>query len=209
MVESLLTPPCPTDAKQAEDPIVNRVVQQGRLLVITGPSGVGKGTLVKQLRSRHPDLHFSVSVTTRSPRAGEVNGVHYFFLSREEFIQLREAGGLLEWAEYANQFYGTPKAAVLEKMRQGQDVLLEIELVGARQVFQQWPDAIGIFIQPPSLSELERRLRDRASDSEESIQNRLTQARKELAALSEFDFVVVNDDLDRAFQELDQLLYAK
>ncbi|MDX2271561.1 MAG: guanylate kinase [Cyanobacteriota bacterium] len=181
--------------------------QAGRLLVVTGPSGVGKGTLVKQLRRHHPDLHFSVSVTTRPPRPGEAEGVNYFFRSREEFLQLQEAGGLLEWAEYAGNFYGTPLATVQQQLQQGQDVLLEIELEGSRQIAQRCPEAIRIFISPPSLAELERRLRERAQDSEASIQKRLAQAEAELAASGEFDYLIVNDNVETALAELESILY--
>lgn len=179
----------------------------GRLLVLTGPSGVGKGTLVSQLRQRHPELYFSVSVTTRPPRPGEQEGVNYYFRSREEFLNLIEANELLEWAQYAGNFYGTPREIVFQKLSQGQDVLLEIELAGARQVRQQYPDAIRIFLCPPSLEELERRIRERGQDSEASIERRLEQARKELDAQDEFDYVIVNDNLERALQELEALLY--
>ncbi|MFS8867977.1 guanylate kinase [Synechococcus sp. H65.1] len=180
---------------------------RGRLVVLTGPSGVGKGTLVSHLRQRHPELYFSVSVTTRPPRPGEQEGVNYYFRTREEFLSLIEAGELLEWAQYAGNFYGTPRQIVFEKLSQGQDVLLEIELAGARQVRKLCPDAIRIFLSPPSLEELERRIRQRGQDSEDSIECRLQQARKELDAKDEFDYVIVNDDLERALQELEALLY--
>ncbi|MEO0802121.1 MAG: guanylate kinase [Cyanobacteria bacterium J06642_2] len=179
----------------------------GRLIVITGPSGVGKGTLLAKLRHHHPDLGYSISATTRSSRAGEVHGQHYFFVSREEFLQMREAGELLEWAEYAGNFYGTPLQPVQQKIEQGEDIVLEIELVGARQVAQSWPDALKIFIQPPSLAELEHRIRDRAQDDEASIKKRLVQAKVELAAAEEFDCVVTNDNLDRALTELESIVF--
>ncbi len=181
--------------------------RQGRLVVLTGPSGVGKGTVIQQLRQRHERLHFSVSITTRPPRPGEQEGINYYFRSREQFLEMIESGKLLEWAEYAKNFYGTPLDPVEEKLQQGFDVLLEIELAGARQVVEKRPDAIRIFLKPPSMDELERRLRDRAQDSEASIQRRLTQARAELDALDEFDHVIINDDVDQAIQELEELLY--
>lgn len=184
-------------------------LKRGRLLVLTGPSGVGKGTVVRQLRQRHPELYFSVSVTTRSPRPSEQEGVNYFFRSREEFLRLIEAGELLEWAQYAGNFYGTPRDAVLDKLSQGQDVLLEIELAGARQVSQHCPEAIRIFLSPPSLQELERRIRERGQDSEASIERRLQQAQQELDAQDEFDYVIVNDDLEQALLQLETLLYPK
>jgi guanylate kinase len=168
---------------------------------------VGKGTLIERLLKQHPNLHYSVSVTTRTPRPGEEEGVNYYFCTREEFVALRESGGLLEWAEYANNFYGTPLKPVQSKLEQGFDVLLEIELAGSRQVVKMWPEAIRIFLKPPSLQELERRLRERAQDSEASIQQRLDQARAELKAIQEFDYVIINDDIDRALKELEVYLY--
>jgi guanylate kinase len=185
----------------------NLLTPRGRLVVLTGPSGVGKGTLVSHLRQRHPELYLSVSVTTRPPRPGEQEGVNYYFRTREEFLRLVEAGELLEWAQYAGNFYGTPRQIVFEKLSQGQDVLLEIELAGARQVRKLCPEAIRIFLSPPSLEELERRIRQRGQDSEDSIERRLQQARKELEAKDEFDYVIVNDNLERALQELEALLY--
>lgn len=179
----------------------------GRLWVITGPSGVGKGTLLKALRERHPELHFSVSVTTRPARSGEQDGVNYFFRSREEFMRLEAEGGLLEWAEYANHLYGTPAAAVYSKRQSGIDVVLEIELNGARQVAARCPEAIRIFIQPPSMDELERRLRERGLDSEASIQKRLRQAETEISAAHEFDYIILNDDLETALAQLERIIF--
>ncbi|MEN9205830.1 MAG: guanylate kinase [Thermostichales cyanobacterium BF4_bins_65] len=179
----------------------------GRLWVITGPSGVGKGTLIQALRQRHPELHFSVSVTTRPARPGEQEGVNYFFRSREEFMRLEAEGGLLEWAEYADHLYGTPAAPVQSYRQAGQDVILEIELKGARQVAERCPEAIRIFIQPPSMAELERRLRERGVDSEASIQSRLRQAETELSAAHEFDYVILNDDLDTALAQLERIIF--
>ncbi|MEO1133541.1 MAG: guanylate kinase [Cyanobacteria bacterium J06639_1] len=181
----------------------------GRLIVITGPSGVGKGTLLARLRERHPELGYSTSATTRSARSGEVDGEHYYFLSREAFSSLCEAGELLEWAEYAGNFYGTPLQPVREKVREGEDIILEIELVGARQVARAWPDALKIFIRPPSLEVLEKRIRDRAQDDENSIQKRLDQAAIELAAADEFDFIVTNDNFELALSELEEILYGE
>ena len=132
---------------------------QPRLMVLSGPSGVGKGTLVTLLRQRHPDLWLSVSATTRSPRPGEQQGVHYFFHSQESFQQLVAAGGLLEWASFAGNSYGTPRQPVEQQLAAGVPVLLEIELEGARQVRRSWPEAFQIFLRPPSLTELERRIR--------------------------------------------------
>lgn len=177
----------------------------GRLILVTGPSGVGKGTLVARLMQRHPDLWLSVSATTRSPRAGEEEGRHYFFLSREAFERQVASGGFLEWAEFAGNLYGTPRAAVQERLDAGRPVLLEIELEGARQVRRSFPDGFQVLLRPPSLQELERRIRGRGSDSEDAIRRRLARAREELQAEAEFDAVVVNDDLEVALAELERV----
>lgn len=175
-----------------------------RLTVLSGPSGVGKGTLVALLLQRHPTLWLSVSATTRSPRSGEREGEHYFFLETAAFEALAQEGGLLEWAEFAGNRYGTPRRPVEQHLAAGRPVLLEIELEGARQVRRSFPEAQQLFVAPPSLEELERRIRGRASDSEEAIARRLERARVELAAAAEFDAVVLNADLDQALAELER-----
>lgn len=177
-----------------------------RLTVITGPSGVGKGTLVSQLLQRHAQIWLSVSATTRAARAGEVNGESYFFLSREEFERQIREGGFLEWAEFAGNLYGTPRRPVEEHLAQGRPVLLEIELEGARQVRRTFPAGFQLFIKPPSFQELERRIRSRGTDSDEAIRRRLQRARVELAAEGEFDAVLVNGDLQLALVELERLM---
>ena len=179
---------------------------RGRLTVITGPSGVGKGTLVKRLLESQPEIWLSVSATTRAPREGEVDGQSYFFHSREAFDALVATGGLLEWAEFAGNCYGTPRKPVQDQLDQGRAVLLEIELEGARQVRRSFPEGVQIFLAPPSFEELERRIRGRGTDAEEAIQRRLQRAEEELRAQGEFDAVVINDDLDRALEALEQLM---
>ena len=178
----------------------------GRLFLITGPSGVGKGTLVAALLQRHPQIWLSISATTRAPRAGEVDGQHYFFRDRAQFEAEVASGGLLEWAEFAGNCYGTPRGPVEEQLAAGRPVLLEIELEGARQVRRSFPEGFQIFLTPPSFDELERRIRGRGTDSEEAISRRLDRARVELAAAAEFDAVVVNADLAVALAELEQLM---
>jgi guanylate kinase len=178
----------------------------GRLTVITGPSGVGKGTLVNRLLERHPKIWLSVSATTRAPRPGELDGVQYFFLERPSFELLVASGGLLEWAEFAGNLYGTPRQPVEAQLTSGRPVLLEIELEGARQVRQSFPGAFQLFVAPPSFAELERRIRGRGTDSEEAIQRRLARARVELEAAAEFDAVLVNADLEVALLELEGLM---
>jgi guanylate kinase len=177
-----------------------------RLTVITGPSGVGKGTLVKRLLQRHPEIWLSVSATTRAPRPGEIEGESYFFLSRQRFEQQVAEGGFLEWAEFAGNLYGTPRAPVEAQLAAGRPVLLEIELEGARQVRQSFAAGFQLFIKPPSLAELERRIRGRGTDSEAAMARRLERAQVELAAEGEFDAVLVNGELEAALTELEQLL---
>lgn len=180
----------------------------GRLIVLTGPSGVGKGTLVRSLSQSHPELYLSVSVTTRSPRPGEIDGKHYYFVSREQFEQMVAQGELLEWAEFAGNCYGTPRQQVEEKIQQGKWVLLEIELEGARQIRASFPEAMRIFILPPSMQELEQRLRGRGQDSEEAIARRLRRASEEINAAGEFDFKIVNDNFEAALKEIEAALFS-
>lgn len=178
------------------------MTKTGKLIVLTGPSGVGKGTLLEQLLQACPDLYLAVSATTRSPREGEVDGKHYYFLTKDQFQTRIDQNQLLEWAEYAGNFYGTLREPVMREITQGKKVILEIELVGARQIRDQVADAFQIFVSPPSVTDLEARIRGRGQDSEEAIARRLDQAKVELAAADEFDFQLVNDDLDAALQTL-------
>jgi len=181
-------------------------MESGQLIVITGPSGVGKGTLVKSLLQRHNQLSLSISATTRPPRAGETNGKDYFFLSRPEFEAMIETGDLLEWAEYAGNYYGTPRQGVEDKLQQGEQVILEIEVVGARKIQQSFPQAMRIFIFPPSLTVLEERLQKRGKDDPEIIAQRLDHAKTEIAVADEFDYTIVNDDFDRTLTQLEQII---
>jgi guanylate kinase len=180
----------------------------GRLFVITGPSGVGKGTLIRRLLERMPQLELSVSATTRPPRPGEQDGVEYHFESEEEFDRMARDGELLEHATYSGHRYGTPRAEVEPRLAAGSSVVLEIEVQGARQVREAMPEAIQVFIAPPSPDALRERLEGRATDRPEEIDRRLSAAEEELAARSEFGHVVVNDDLDRATDELAALVSA-
>ncbi|MEA5510651.1 guanylate kinase [Crocosphaera sp. UHCC 0190] len=175
----------------------------GKLIVLTGPSGVGKGTLVRALLARHPDLYLSVSATTRSPRSGEIDGKDYYFLPRADFEKMIQQNELLEWAEYAGNYYGTPRAKVESQINLGNTVLLEIEVIGAKAIKQTFPDALRIFILPPSFAELERRLRGRGTDSEEAMMGRLDRAKEELEVSQEFDKTIVNDDLETALKHLE------
>jgi guanylate kinase len=175
---------------------------QGRLFVVAGPSGAGKGTLVKELLSRYTQAWLSVSATTRKPRSGEEQGVQYHFLKDQEFKDLARRGDFLEWAEVHGNLYGTPLDKVAEKRSQGQDVILEIDVKGARQVRSRDPDAVAIFVLPPSIEILEERLRGRATEGEAELQERLRNAQEESREKDDFDYVVLNDDLNRAAQEL-------
>lgn len=181
--------------------------RRGRLIVFTGPSGVGKGTLLRALRHRYPALKLSVSATTRSPRPGEVNGQDYFFVSRDEFRTMVEQGELLEWAEFAGNLYGTPRTPVMHEIEAGQRVILEIELEGARQVRKTFPNALQLFVLPPSLEELESRIRLRGKDADEAIARRLQRALVEIDAAAEFDEQIVNDDLEVALQHLENAIF--
>ena len=179
----------------------------GRVVVFTGPSGVGKGTLLRSLLPRHPELNLSISATTRTPRAGEIHGHHYYFMDREKFQSLIAQDEFLEWAEFAGNYYGTPRQPVLEQVEQGNLVILEIELEGARQVRRTFPEAFQIFVMPPSLKTLEARIRGRGQDSDEAIAKRLERARIEIAAAAEFDVQIVNDRLNEALEKLEMALF--
>lgn len=179
----------------------------GKLIVLTGPSGVGKGTLMQSLLYRYPQLYYSVSATTRSPRTGELDGKDYYFISRDEFEQSIAGGEFLEWAEFAGNYYGTPREAVLNHIHSGKLVVLEIELEGARQIRASFPNALSIFILPPSFSELENRIRNRAQDSEEAISLRLQRAQTEIASADEFDLRIVNDNLETALDGIKTAIF--
>ncbi len=174
----------------------------GTLFIVTAPSGAGKTTLVSGLLERDPLVRLSVSYTTRAPRTGEVNGQHYHFIDVPAFRALRDQGEFLEWAEVHNNYYGTSKRWLEEQTRAGRDILLEIDWQGAQQVRKVFPKAVGVFILPPSVEELERRLRGRGTDSEDVIARRVLGARGEMRHVAEFDYVIINEDLPAALEDL-------
>ena len=201
-----MTDSAPPSSNISAERETDRTVPTGRLFVVSGPSGAGKSSVVAGLRQRRP-VYFSVSATTREARFGETHGVHYWFLQPEEFAALLDTGDLLEWAEYNGRQYGTLRKPVVDHLSAGEDVLLEIEVQGARQVRASHPEAVMFFIVPPGLDELESRLRRRGDTSEADIRNRLEIARREMEeAEILFDHVVVNDILEMAIEEVDRLM---
>ncbi|MDD9898212.1 MAG: guanylate kinase [Candidatus Melainabacteria bacterium] len=179
---------------------------KNNLIIFTGPSGVGKGTIVNQLFQELEDIEFSISCTTREIRPGEKDGVNYFFKSRDEFETMIKADAFLEHAEFVGNYYGTPRNFVDDTLASGKDVFLEIEVQGAIQVMQKCPEALSIFLIPPSLEELERRLRKRGTESEEVLQERLAKASEEMKFTGQFKHTVVNDDVSLAVRKLKTLI---
>ena len=188
---------------------MNKKKEKGQLIVLSGPSGVGKSTVIAELLSQRDNIYFSVSYTTRQPRVGEQDGVNYCFVSRGEFEGMIARNELLEYAEYVNNYYGTSLKAIQERLDAGIDVLLDIEVQGAAKVRAKCPDAVFIFIVPPSFEELSRRLHRRATDQEEVIQGRLKKAREEYRQIPNYDYLVVNDKVSEAAGEIMAILVAE
>lgn len=182
---------------------------QGLLVVLSGPSGAGKDTVLKRLLEVNQNVKLSISATTRSPREGEVDGQDYYFLSKAEFVQLISKNGMLEHAEYCGNYYGTPRAQVEQWMEKGRDVILEIEVQGGAQIREKCPESIGIFILPPSMKVLADRLRRRNTETEEVIAERLDAARQEIVQAAQYDYVVINGDLEECVQDICEILAAE
>ena len=177
-----------------------------KLIIITGPSGVGKGTVVKELLDRNKDIWLSISATTRNPRVGEKDGLNYYFISEERFKDMIDKKEFLEWAQFAGNYYGTPLSSVTEKIEKGFIVLLEIEVEGAKQIKEKFPESLSIFLLPPSKEELEKRIRNRGTEKEEAINRRLSRANYEIATSVEFDFVLTNHDVDETVKEVFKII---
>lgn len=182
---------------------------KGLLIVLSGPSGVGKGTVCSALRSRVPELVYSVSATTRSPRIGEVDGINYFFKSREEFLSMIDKDQLLEHAEYVGNYYGTPRDFVEETLAGGKDIILEIEVQGALKVKEKFPEGIFIFLTPPSLDELKDRIVGRGTESQDTIDHRMSVALDEMELIKHYDYAVVNDEINLACKRIESIIIAE
>ena len=182
---------------------------QGILVVVSGFSGAGKGTLMKELLKRYDNYALSISATTRAPREGETDGKEYFFVTKEQFEKMRDERKLIEYAQYVNNYYGTPKEYVEQKMAEGKDVILEIEIQGALKVKKRFPDALLLFVTPPSAEELRRRLVGRGTETLEVINARLARAAEEASGMEAYDYLLINDDLDRCVEEMHQLIQAQ
>ena len=184
-------------------------MRKGILYVISGPSGAGKGTVMAEFLPKHPNMFYSISATTRAPRPGEVDGVNYYFMEKEAFRKLRGEGGFLESACFCDNFYGTPRKEVMEKLENGTDVILEIEVQGAMQVMQSYPEGVFIFIAPPSMEELRNRLIGRKTEREDVVEARLSRAREELALADKYTYIVVNDVAKKAAETLSAIKAAE
>ena len=184
-------------------------MKQGCLIVVSGPSGTGKGTVCAALLSAHPEIAYSISATTRAPRAGERDGVNYYFRTKAAFERMIAEGALLEWAEVCGNYYGTPLPPIQEKLATGQDILLEIDTQGALKVQERFPGGVFIFLLPPSLSELERRIRGRGTEDAASLSCRLQAAQREIGVAQRYRYVVVNDEVDTAVAKIAAILTAE
>lgn len=183
--------------------------RKGLLLVVSGPSGAGKGTICKALLNKNDQIKLSVSATTRKPRNGEVHGVNYFFIEKEEFTKMIENGEFLEYAQIYDNFYGTPKAAIIECLEKGQDVILEIEMKGARQIKEVYPEGVFIFVLPPSLEELKSRIVGRGTETQEEIEKRFSCAFEEINQIVNYDYFIVNEDIEKSVSDVEAIICAE
>ena len=183
--------------------------RKGLLLVVSGPSGAGKGTICKALLNKNDQIKLSVSATTRKPRNGEVHGVNYFFIVKEEFTKMIENGEFLEYAQIYDNFYGTPKAAIIECLEKGQDVILEIEMQGARQIKEVYPEGVFIFVLPPSLEELKSRIVGRGTETQEEIEKRFSCAFEEINQIVNYDYFIVNEDIEKSVSDVEAIICAE
>jgi guanylate kinase len=183
--------------------------ERGLLIVLSGPSGVGKGTVCGALRKQETDILYSVSATTRTPREGEIDGVNYFFKTRKQFDEMIKHDQLLEWAEYVGNFYGTPTDYVEKTLSEGNDIILEIEVQGALKVREKFPEGVFIFLMPPSLAELRNRIVNRGTETEDLINNRMTVAKDEIEMMSKYDYVVENDEVHLAVERIKAIVIAE
>ena len=179
---------------------------QKKLIILTGPSGVGKGTVVKEILGNHKNIWLSISATTREPREGEKEGENYFFLNKVKFKEMIEQNLFLEWAQFAGNYYGTPLTSVNEKIENGFNVLLEIEVEGAKQIKEKFPDSMSIFLLPPDKEELERRIRSRGTESEDAIRKRLFRAKYEISVSDQFDFALTNHNVNETAKRIIKLI---
>jgi guanylate kinase len=186
-----------------------KTMGKGLLIVFSGPSGTGKGTVLSAYFAKHPEAQFSVSATTRKPRPGEQDGREYYFVSREKFMQMKQNNELLESAEYCGNCYGTPRAPIEKALKDGKDVFLDIEVQGGAQIRRLLPESVGVFILPPSIQVLGERLRGRGTEAEEVVENRLTAARREIPKAAEYDYAVVNDTVEKAAENLAAIVTAE
>ena len=183
--------------------------RKGLLLVVSGPSGAGKGTICKALLNKNDQIKLSVSATTRKPRNGEVHGVNYFFIEKEEFTKMIENGEFLEYAQIYDNFYGTPKAAIIECLEKGQDVILEIEMQGAKQIKEVYPEGVFIFVLPPSLEELKSRIVGRGTETQEEIEKRFSCAFEEINQIVNYDYFIVNEDIEKSVSDVEAIICAE
>ncbi|WP_041853877.1 guanylate kinase [Thermobacillus composti] len=184
-------------------------MKQGLLIVLSGPSGVGKGTVCRALRRMMPELVYSVSATTRAPRAGEAEGVDYYYKTREQFQEMIERGALLEYAEYVGNLYGTPREPVERTIAEGKDIILEIDVKGALQVKRNYPEGVFIFLLPPSLDELRQRISGRGTETAAVIDTRMSEASREIGMITEYDYAVVNDEIEAACRRIQSIITAE